>query len=71
MLGNAEQQDERQQAETEAQEVPPEYEEEFFIVQVAEHWNWLPREAEEPPSLEFIKNYLDANLCNVFWDEPT
>lgn len=38
---------------------------------VTENWNRLSREAEEPPSLTFTKNSSDANLCNVFWDDPT
>lgn len=37
----------------------------FFTVRVTEHWNWLPREAVESPSLERFITYLDAILCNV------
>lgn len=36
-----------QEAETDAQEVPSEHEEEFFTVWVSEHWERLPREAVE------------------------
>ncbi|KFV78521.1 hypothetical protein N308_05956, partial [Struthio camelus australis] len=37
----------------------------FFTVRVTEHWNRLPREAEESPSLEIFKTRLDAILGNV------
>lgn len=31
----------------------------FFTVQVLEHWNKLHREVDEPPSLELLKTLLD------------
>ncbi|KFV81632.1 hypothetical protein N308_01622, partial [Struthio camelus australis] len=34
----------------------------FFAVRVTEHWNRLPREAVESPSLEIFKSHLDAIL---------
>ncbi|GAB0175622.1 hypothetical protein GRJ2_000027400 [Grus japonensis] len=37
----------------------------FFTLRVTEHWNRLPREAVESPSLEIFKTYLDAILCNL------
>ncbi|GAB0181243.1 hypothetical protein GRJ2_000589600 [Grus japonensis] len=37
----------------------------FFTLRVTEHWNRLPREIVESPSLEIFKTYLDANLCNL------
>ncbi|PKU31953.1 hypothetical protein llap_17743 [Limosa lapponica baueri] len=37
----------------------------FFPVRVAEHWNRLPREVVEPPSLETFKTHLDKFLCNL------
>ncbi|KGL83931.1 hypothetical protein N309_15267, partial [Tinamus guttatus] len=34
----------------------------FFPVRVTEHWNRLPREAVESPSLEIFQTRLDATL---------
>ncbi|KFV79884.1 hypothetical protein N308_05341, partial [Struthio camelus australis] len=34
----------------------------FFPVRVTEHWNRLPREAVEAPSLEIFKTHLDVIL---------
>lgn len=42
----------------------------FFPVLMTVHWNSLPREAVEPPSLEILENCLDTTLCNVLWDDP-
>jgi len=36
----------------------------FFPLRVTEHWNMMPREAVESPSLEIFKTHLDAVLCS-------
>ena len=33
--------------------------------EVTEHWNRLPREVVESPSLEIFKSRLDAYLCEL------
>ena len=37
----------------------------FFTKRVTEHWNRLPREVAETPSLEIFKTHLDTYLCNL------
>ena len=34
---------------------------------VMEHWNRLPREVVESPSLEIFKTRLDKVLCSLLW----
>jgi len=37
----------------------------FFTMRVVKHWNGLPREGVEAPSLETFKSRLDRALSNL------
>ncbi|PKU45196.1 hypothetical protein llap_4497 [Limosa lapponica baueri] len=37
----------------------------FFILGMMEHWNRLPRDVVESPSLEILKTNLDESLSNL------
>ncbi|KFM04159.1 hypothetical protein AS27_10727, partial [Aptenodytes forsteri] len=37
----------------------------FFMMRVLEHWNRLPREVVDAPSLEVFKVRLDGALSNL------
>jgi len=37
----------------------------FFTMRVVKHWNRLPREAVDAPSLEVFKTRLDGALSNL------
>jgi len=39
----------------------------FFTMRVVKHWNRLPREAAEAPSLETFKARLDGAPSNLVW----
>jgi len=44
-------------------------EKKFFTVRVVRHWNGLPREAEDAPSLAVFKARLDGALSKLVWWE--
>jgi len=37
----------------------------FFTMRVVRHWNRLPREAADAPSLEVLEDRLDGALSNL------
>jgi len=37
----------------------------FFMGRVMEHWNRVPRDVVESPSMEIFKTHLSAYLCNL------
>jgi len=37
----------------------------FFPLRVTGHWNRLPKEAVESPSLKILKTHLDEVLCSL------
>ncbi|KAJ7420930.1 hypothetical protein WISP_45804 [Willisornis vidua] len=41
----------------------------LFPVQLTRHWNRLPRDAVESPSLVIFENLLDTIPCNVLYDD--
>ncbi|KFP17264.1 hypothetical protein Z169_03401, partial [Egretta garzetta] len=43
----------------------PDIRKKFFTMRVVKHWNRLPREVVEAPSLEAFKARLDRALSNL------
>ena len=43
------------------------YKKEIFYYEAGEHWNRLPREVLDSPSLEVFKARLDETLSNMVW----
>lgn len=39
----------------------------FFTVEATQHWNKLPREVMQSPSLEKFKPHLDTFLCDLLY----
>jgi len=37
----------------------------FFTVKMTKHWNRLPREVVQSPSMEVLKTHLDTYLCDL------
>ncbi|KFV45940.1 hypothetical protein N341_12761, partial [Tyto alba] len=37
----------------------------FFVVRVVRHWNRLPREVVDGPSMEMFKARLDGTLSSI------
>lgn len=37
----------------------------FFTLRIAKHWNRLPRQVVESPSLEILKTHQDTFLCDL------
>jgi len=37
----------------------------YFTLRVTDHWNRLPREVVDSPSLKMLKTRLDEVLCNL------
>lgn len=59
-----------QGAETDAQQVPPQYEEELlYHMRVTMHWKQVAQRGCGVPLTGF-KNHLDMILCIVLWDDP-
>lgn len=47
--------------------IPTNMQKNFVAVRVTEHWNSLPSEVMESPSLEILTTHLKTFLCNLLW----
>jgi len=65
LSSGAQRQDKGQRAQTEAQKFQLKMRKNFSTLRLTEHWNRLPREAAESPSLEIFKSHLDKVLCGL------
>jgi len=65
LFSSAQRQDKEQWAQTEAQEVPSEHEEEFLPSEGDGALEQAAREVVESPSLEIFKTCLDKILCSL------
>ena len=45
----------------------PDINKNFFIVRTGRHWNRMPREFLQSPSLKVFKTKLDKFLSNLVW----
>jgi len=65
LFSGAQQQDKGQWAQLKHREFRLNMRKNFFPLRVTEHWNRLPREVVESPSLEILKTCLDKVLCSL------
>lgn len=65
-LMGTQEQDKGQWAQSELQEVSLKHKDFFSTVRMVKHWNGLPSEAVESPSLEMLKTWLDTALSNLY-----
>ena len=67
LFSGAQRPDKGQRAQTEAQEVPYEHDEELLPSEGDGALEQVAREAVESPSLEIFKTHLDKVLCSLLW----
>lgn len=65
LLNGTQWQNKNQWTQTETQEISYERTRTLFTVMVMKHWNSLPRETVESPSLKILKSQLDMALSNM------
>ena len=67
LFSGAQQQDKGQRAQTEAEKVPAEHEEELLPSEGDGALAQAAREVVESPSLEIFKTHLNKVLCSLLW----